>query len=113
MSAVSRCQHLDKYEVKLRLIYQRPTFVLFPFPTFFSKGRSIKDFFFIAPFHQGSAGEVRHHGHTLCSALLCSAWRQASFSLFVFSPRAATQNGLLPAKLQEHFCKYLPQTSYF
>lgn len=84
MSAVSRCQHLDKYEVKLRLIYQRPTFVLFPFPTFFSKGRSIKDFFYCpvpsswfltASVSSGQRwrGETQHHGHTLCSVLLCSA----------------------------------------
>lgn len=49
MSAVSRCQHLNKYEVKLRLIYQRPTFVLFPFPTFFFQRKEYKGFFFLLP----------------------------------------------------------------
>lgn len=95
MSAVSRCQHLDKYEVKLRLIYQRPTFVLFLFPIF-SQGRSIKDFFFLLlppsfVLVLNSFGFIRvalarqdttPRPHTL----LCSAQRQASFSLFVFPP---------------------------
>lgn len=52
MSAVSRRQHLDKYEVKLRLTYQRPTFVLFSFSNIFFQRKEYKGLFifFIAPF---------------------------------------------------------------